>query len=101
MLLEQQPQHLQHVACALGPLVEKQGAVLRQRHPSRHRDLAAGDQVVLGDGVGRGAKGLGGDEGRMAASQPVDIIERACRRPVVHTTELGRTARRLDKQRAP
>ncbi len=58
MLLEQQPQHLQHVACALGPLVEKQGAVLRQRHPSRHRDLAAGDQVVLGEGWGGVRKGL-------------------------------------------
>jgi hypothetical protein len=37
--LERLPPHLQHVACALGQLIQEQDAVVRQRHLAGHRQL--------------------------------------------------------------
>ena len=54
-LLERLPQHLQPMACACGPLVEAQPAVMRQRHLAGHGHLAAADHADVGDSVVWGA----------------------------------------------
>jgi len=56
-ILERLPPHRQHVACALGPLVEEENAVMRPRHLPRHGQLPAAVPAGVGDRVGRGATG--------------------------------------------
>jgi hypothetical protein len=46
-LLEGLAQDFQHVACALGPLIREEHAVVRQRHVAGHRHLAVSDQLDI------------------------------------------------------
>jgi hypothetical protein len=45
------------VACALGPFIQKEHAVVRQRHFAGHRHLAPADQPRIRDGVVGARKG--------------------------------------------
>jgi hypothetical protein len=56
-ILEGLAQHLQDVACALGPFIQKEHAVVRQRHVFGHRHLSAADQPHVRNGVVRARKG--------------------------------------------
>ncbi len=60
-LFQRLAQHFEHAAPELGPFVQKQDAVVRQRHLARQGDLATPDQPDIGDGVMRGAKRARGD----------------------------------------
>jgi hypothetical protein len=56
-LLERLAQDLQDVATELWQLIEKQHAMVRQRHLTRQGHLAAPDQADVRDGVVRARKG--------------------------------------------
>jgi hypothetical protein len=48
-LLERLPQDLEDLAAALGQFIEKQHAIMGQRHVAGQRHLAAADQPDIGD----------------------------------------------------
>jgi hypothetical protein len=50
-LLERLAQDFQHVAFELGQFIQKEHAVVRQRHFAGHRHLAAAEQADVRDGV--------------------------------------------------
>ena len=50
-LLEGLAQYLQHVTAELGQFIQKEHAVVGQRHLARHRHLSPADQAHIGDGV--------------------------------------------------
>jgi hypothetical protein len=62
-LLERLARAFQHVACALGQLVQQERAVVRPRHFAGHRHLAAADQADIREGVVGGATGERRDQG--------------------------------------
>jgi hypothetical protein len=62
-LLERLAQDFQDVACALGQFVQKEHAVVRQRHLPGHRHLPAANQPDIREGVVTDAKGVRGDQG--------------------------------------
>jgi hypothetical protein len=68
-------QDLQDVAAALGPFIEEEHAVVRQRHVARQWHLAATDQPHSGDGVVRGAKRAGRDPRRAGAGEARDAVD--------------------------
>jgi hypothetical protein len=73
-ILERLPPHLQHVAFELGPLVEAQEAVVRQRHLTGHGHLTTADHADVGNGMVRRAKGTRGDDGGVAAGPAGDTV---------------------------
>jgi len=70
-LLEGLAQHLEDVAAELWPFIEKEHAMVCQRHVARHRHLAPTDQAHIGDRVMGGATRVCGDD-RGAAGDAVD-----------------------------
>jgi hypothetical protein len=76
-ILERLAQDFQDVACALGPCIQKEHAVIRQRHFAGHRHLAAADQAGIRDRVMGGAKGARGDHGGTGAGEACDAVD-AC-----------------------
>jgi hypothetical protein len=52
-LLERLTQDFYAMAAALGPCIQEAHAVVGQRHPARHRDVAAADQSGIRDGLMR------------------------------------------------
>jgi hypothetical protein len=54
-ILERLAQDFQDVACALRPFIQKERAVVCQRHFPGHRQLPAADQPDIRDGVTEGA----------------------------------------------
>jgi hypothetical protein len=71
-LLERLAQACQHVACALGPFIQQEHAVVRPRPVPRHRHLAAAAQPHIRDGVMGGATGARGDRGGAGAGTAGD-----------------------------
>jgi hypothetical protein len=71
-LLEGLAQDFQDVAFELGPCIQKEHAVVRQRHLPGHRHLPAADQADIGDDV------VGARHGR--------VVTRAVRAPVRSAT---------------
>ena len=55
-LLERLPQHLQDMPAELRELIQKEHAIVGQRHLAWHRHLAATDQPHVGEGVVRGLR---------------------------------------------
>jgi hypothetical protein len=60
-ILDRLASHLQPVACARGPRIEAQDAVVRLRHLARYGYLTAADHADVGNGVVGGATRPGGD----------------------------------------
>jgi hypothetical protein len=95
-LLEGLAQDFQHVACALGQFVQKEHAVVRQRHFPRPRHLAAADQADVREGV------VGARQGRVvttAVRSPVRpatwgrrVVSRASGRGIAGTTVVQQRA---------
>jgi hypothetical protein len=50
-LLERLPHHLQYRASALGPCIQKEHAIVGQRHVARPGDVAPADQPRIRDGM--------------------------------------------------
>jgi hypothetical protein len=88
--LERLPPPRQPIACALGPLVQEQHAVMRPRPLVGHGHLPAADPADIGDGVVRRATGSGGDHGRARAGEAGDAGEARGREG------LGQDQRRYD-----
>lgn len=57
------------MAAARREFIQKENAVVRQRHFAGHRDLPAPDQPRIGDRMAGGAKGAGRDERRAVAGE--------------------------------
>jgi len=68
-------QHFEHVACALGQLIQEAHAVTRPRPLAGPRHLAAADQADVRAGVVGGATGAGGDPGGAGAGAAGDAGE--------------------------
>jgi hypothetical protein len=66
------------VAAARRPFIQKEYAVVGQRHFAGHRHLPPTDQPHIGDGVMGGAKRPGRDQGRTVAREASDTMH-ACR----------------------
>jgi hypothetical protein len=73
-LLEGLAQHLQDVAAELRPFIEEEHPMVRQRHFSRQRHLAATDQADIGDRVMGGTKGACRDDGGAVAGEAGDAM---------------------------
>jgi hypothetical protein len=63
------------VACALGPLIQDEHAVVGPRHVAGLRHLAAADQADIREGVMRGATGARGDPGGAGAGEAGDAVD--------------------------
>jgi hypothetical protein len=74
-LLEGLAQDCQDVACALGPFIQKEHAMVRQRHVTGQRHLAAADQADVRVDVVGGAKRAGGDQGGAGAGEAGDAVD--------------------------
>src|SRR5688500_13063900 len=61
-ILERLAQHFEHMPLALGELIQKQHAMVGQRHLARQRHLAAADQAHVRHGVMGGATRARGDD---------------------------------------
>jgi hypothetical protein len=66
-VLERLAQGLEDVASELRPFIEKEHAVVRQRHLARQRHPAPTDQAQVRDRLMRGATRAGGDQRRAVA----------------------------------
>ena len=61
-VFERLAHHFKHVAREFGKLVEKQNAIVSERHFSRPRDRSPADQPGVGDGVMRRAERAPADQ---------------------------------------
>ena len=61
-LLERLAQDLQNMAAELGPFIQKENAVVRQRHVARHRHVAPAGQPRIRDGMMGRATRAGRDQ---------------------------------------
>jgi hypothetical protein len=75
ILLERLAQDLKDMPPALGPFIQEENAVVRPLHLARQWHLAPADQPDIGDGVMRGAKGPGCDQGRPVAGEASDAMD--------------------------
>jgi hypothetical protein len=57
------------MAPALGPFIQEAHTVVSQKHPARQRHLPPTDQPDIGEGVVRGPKRAGGDDGGAIAGE--------------------------------
>jgi hypothetical protein len=54
-------------------LIQKENAIVGQRHLARQRHLSAADQPHIGDGVVRGPEWAGRDEGGAPPVRPATV----------------------------
>jgi hypothetical protein len=64
-----------NAAVALGPFIQKEHAVMGQRHLAWHRHVAATDQPHIRDGVVGGATRAGRDPRRAGAGEAGDAVD--------------------------
>jgi hypothetical protein len=74
-LLEGLAQHLQDMSAELRQFIQKEDPMVRQRHLTWPRHLAAPDQPHIGDGVMRGAKRARSDDGGTGAGEASDAMD--------------------------
>jgi hypothetical protein len=74
-LLERVAQYLQHVAAARRQRIPKAHAMVGPRPLARHGHLPTTDQPHVRDGVVRGAKWAGSDEGGTVAGEAVNTVD--------------------------
>jgi hypothetical protein len=67
-------QDLEDMAAELRQFIQKEHAVVRQRHIARHGDVPAPNQSHLGDGVRRGTTRAGRDNRRAGAGQAGNAV---------------------------
>jgi hypothetical protein len=74
-LLKRLAQDLQDMAAALGPFIQKEHAMVGQRHFSRHRHVASADQPRIRDGMVGRATWAGRDPHRAGAGEARDAVD--------------------------
>jgi hypothetical protein len=74
-LLEALAEHLEHMAAKFGEFIQKEHAVVRQRHFTRHGDVATADQSCIRDGMVGRATRAGRDQGRPVAGAASDAMD--------------------------
>jgi hypothetical protein len=73
-LLEGLAQDLEDVAAELRPFIQKEDAVVGERHFARHRHLSPTDQPRIRDGVVGGAKWARRDQRRMLPGETGNTV---------------------------
>jgi hypothetical protein len=74
-ILEGMAQDLQDMAAELGELIQKQHAMVGQRHLARHRHVAPAEQPRIRDGVVGRATWTGRDPRRAVAGEAGDAVD--------------------------
>jgi hypothetical protein len=74
-LLERLPPDFQNMAAKLGYLIQKQHAIVGQRHLARHRHVAATDQPRIRDGMVERTTWAGRDQRRAVAGAAGDAVD--------------------------
>ena len=74
-LLQRLAQDLEHMTAAPWEFIQKEHAMVGQRHLRRHGQLTAADQPRIRDGVVGGAKGSGPDPRCAVAGEAGDAVD--------------------------